>query len=102
MTQKEFEKLSFEECKSLNGEQETEAVLESWRAGYIYLQRKLLNFENLETIKPPEMLTYTHGESSGKEGQYYLTSDGQKFHEDDVIVGLDEIREYKIKNNLEI
>lgn len=41
MTQKEFEKLSFEECKSLNGEQETEAVLEAWRAGYIYLQRKL-------------------------------------------------------------
>ena len=41
MTQKEFEKLSFEECKSLNGEQETKAVLEAWRAGYIYLQRKL-------------------------------------------------------------
>jgi hemoglobin-like flavoprotein len=41
MKQEEFEKLSFEECKSLNGEQETEAVLEAWRAGYIYLQRKL-------------------------------------------------------------
>lgn len=41
MTQKEFEKLSFEECKSLNGEQETQAVLEAWRAGYIYLQQKL-------------------------------------------------------------
>lgn len=41
MTQKEFEKLSFEECKSLNGEQETEAVLEAWRAGYIYLQQKI-------------------------------------------------------------
>lgn len=41
MTQKEFEKLSFEECKSLNGEHETKAVLEAWRAGYIYLQNKL-------------------------------------------------------------
>lgn len=41
MTQKEFEKLSFEECKSLNGEQENKAVLEAWRSGYIYLQNKL-------------------------------------------------------------
>lgn len=46
MTQKEFEKLSFEECKSLNGEQETEAVLEARRAGYIYLQQKLKTMSN--------------------------------------------------------
>lgn len=38
MTQKEFEKLSFEECKSLNGEQETKAVLEAWRFEKQYLQ----------------------------------------------------------------
>ena len=41
MTQEEFEKLSFEECKSLNGEQETEAVLEAWRAGYLYLKYQI-------------------------------------------------------------
>ena len=48
MTQIEFEQLSFEECKSLNGEQETEAVLEAWRAGYIFLQQKIK--EMLETM----------------------------------------------------
>jgi hemoglobin-like flavoprotein len=41
MTQEEFEKLSFDECKMLNGEHETESVLEAWRAGYIYLQQKI-------------------------------------------------------------
>jgi hypothetical protein len=62
-----------------------------------------IDFENVETIKLPESeSTYTHGESSGKVGTYYLTIDGRKFHEDDVVVGLDEIREYKLKNNLEI
>lgn len=74
-------------------------IEDRWSVHYVSFS---LDFENVETIKLPEMLTYTHGESSGKEGQYYLTSDGQKLHEDDVIVGLDEIREYKIKNNLEI
>ena len=62
-----------------------------------------IDFENVETIKLPESeSTYTHGESSGKVGTYYLAIDGRKFHEDDVVVGLDEIREYKLKNNLEI
>ena len=74
-------------------------IEDRWSFRYVSFS---LDFENVETIKLPEMLTYTYGESSGKEGQYYLTSDGQKFHEDDVIVALDEIREYKIKNNLEI
>lgn len=41
MTQLEFEKLSFTECKSLNGEQEKEEVLQAWRAGYIYFQQKV-------------------------------------------------------------
>lgn len=62
-----------------------------------------IDFENVETIKLPESeSTYTHSESSGKVGEYYLTTDGRKFHEDDIVVGLDEIREYKLKNNLEI
>jgi len=61
-----------------------------------------LDFENVETIKLPESATYINNESSDKVGVYYLTIDGRKFHEDDVIVGLSEIREYKLKNNLEI
>ncbi len=36
------------------------------------------------------------------EGKYYLTKDGNKFHESDVVSGVAEIRNYKIKNNLEI
>ena len=70
---------------------------------YVSFSIDFSDFENVETIKLPESeSTYTHGESSGKVGTYYLTIDGRKFHEDDVVVGLDEIREYKLKNNLEI
>ena len=38
MTQKEFEELSIEQVKKLNGHQDQENVLDAWRAGYIYAQ----------------------------------------------------------------
>ena len=37
MTQKEFEELSIEQVKKLNGHQDQENVLDAWRAGYIYV-----------------------------------------------------------------
>jgi hypothetical protein len=74
-------------------------IQDQWSLRYVSFS---IDFENVETMKLPESSTYTHSESSGKVGYYYLTTDGRKFHEDDVVVGLDEIREYKIKNNLEI
>ena len=33
-----------------------------------------------------------------EEGKYYILSDGNKYFENELIVGLDHIREYKIKN----
>lgn len=45
MTQKEFEKLSFDECQSLFGGNPTYETLEAWRAGYIYLKDKLQEME---------------------------------------------------------
>lgn len=51
-----------------------------------------------------EELTYTQTNLSktDKEGKYYTSDNGETYHESEVVIGLDEIREYKIKNNLEI
>lgn len=38
MTQEEFQELSENEVKELNGEQDNEDVTTAWRAGYIYAQ----------------------------------------------------------------
>lgn len=38
MTQKEFQELSENEVKELNGEQDNKDVTTAWRAGYIYAQ----------------------------------------------------------------
>lgn len=48
--------------------------------------------------------TFVHSgnDESVREGKYYTCGNGEVYHEDDIVVELDEIREYKIKNNLEI
>lgn len=38
MTQKEFQELSENKVKKLNGEHENKDVTKAWRAGYIYAQ----------------------------------------------------------------
>lgn len=48
--------------------------------------------------------TFVHpgnGESD-REGNYYTCDNNETYHESEVIVGLDEIREYKIKRNLDL
>lgn len=35
--------------------------------------------------------------SEDKEGNFYVLSNGQKYSEDELIIGLDNIREYKLK-----
>jgi hypothetical protein len=51
-----------------------------------------------------EELTFTHpGDSkTDQEGKYYIGDNGETYHESEVVVGLDEIREYKLKNNLDL
>lgn len=72
------------------------------------LQIKIMNFEfDLEyniKDKIENKITFTHpGDSkTNREGKYYIGENGNIYHESEVIVGLDEIREYKIENNLEI
>ena len=48
--------------------------------------------------------TFVHSgnNESDREGKYYTCDNGEVYHEDDIVVGLYEIREYKLKNNLEI
>jgi hypothetical protein len=52
--------------------------------------------------KIEEELIYTHPglSKTDREGKYYTGDNGETYHESEVVVGLDEIREFKIKNNL--
>ncbi len=54
--------------------------------------------------KIKEKNTFTHNSDSktDREGKYYICDNGETYHESEVIAGLDEIREYKLKNNLDI
>jgi hypothetical protein len=45
-----------------------------------------------------ELLNHTRD----REGTYYTCDNGETYHESEVVVGLDEIREYKLKNNLDL
>jgi hypothetical protein len=54
--------------------------------------------------KIEEELTFTHPglSKTDQEGKYYTGDNGETYHESEVVVGLDEIREYKLKNNLDL
>jgi hypothetical protein len=41
--------------------------------------------------------TFTKDSNIGKEGTYYVLSDNEAYHEDNLIVGQDNIREEKLK-----
>jgi len=44
-----------------------------------------------------EVLAYDVKDSPYKEGAYYKIN-GKEYHQDEVVIGLDNIREYKLKN----
>ena len=45
-----------------------------------------------------EMMLFVNDSESQEEGDHYTLSDGKVYHEKDVIVGTDEIRDHKLKN----
>ena len=63
-------------------------------------------FDLGDDVKDNIEKTFVHpgtGETTtDREGNYYNCDNGKTYHESEVIVGLDEIREYKLKNNLEL
>lgn len=62
-----------------------------------YLKESLKGFEDDVWIKSdPDKY-----QIKNNEGSYYILSDGGKYQDDEVIVGLDNIREYKLKNIIE-
>ncbi len=84
----------------------TGEILSTTNNGY-EVRRVSFSFEfDIDTKikeKTEKTLTFTHpGTKTEREGKYYTCDNGEVYHEDDIVVGLDEIREYKIKNNLEI
>lgn len=54
-----------------------------------------LDDEQKENIKE---MTLVHDSEPQEEGDYYTLDDGKTYHEKDVIVGTDEIRDHKLKN----
>jgi len=60
--------------------------------------------EELVEQRTLSTFTFTHpGDSkTDQEGKYYTGDNGETYHESEVVVGLDEIREYKLKNNLDL
>jgi hypothetical protein len=42
-------------------------------------------------------MTFVHDSEPQEEGHYYTLDDGKVYHEKDVIVGIDNIREEKLK-----
>ena len=53
-----------------------------------------LSDEKAETIKE---MTLVHDSEPQEEGMHYTLSDGKVYHEKDVVVGMDNIREEKLK-----
>jgi len=53
-----------------------------------------LDDKQMEDIKE---MTFVHDSEPQEEGDYYTLDDGKIYHQKDVIVGTDEIRDHKLK-----
>lgn len=54
-----------------------------------------LSDSDIEDVK---QMTLVHDSDPKEEGEYYTLDNGKMYHEKDVIVGLDEIRDHKLKD----
>ena len=45
-------------------------------------------------------MTFVHNSDPHEEGEYYTLDDGKTYHEKDVIVGMEEIRDSKLNSLL--
>lgn len=62
-------------------------------------------FSNLSDDKKDELshiLEHWVKPNDSKEGTHYVLSDNKEYFEDEVIVGLDNIRDYKISNQIKL
>lgn len=65
-----------------------------------YLTKKVnISFvlEEISSNFESQILAFEKESSEDKEGNFYVLSNGQKYSEDELIIGLDSIREYKLK-----
>lgn len=56
------------------------------------------NYRAMKGVTTNEVWAKKNDSGDVEEGNYYVLSDGNKYYENELIVGLDHIREYKIKN----
>ena len=57
-------------------------------------------FDLPDKLKDELEATFVHNSNQQEEGEYFRLSDGKTYHEKDVIVGLDTIRDEKMKDIL--
>lgn len=65
-----------------------------------YLTKKVnISFvlEEISSNFESQILAFEKESSEDKEGNFYVLSNGQKYQEDELIIGIDNIREYKLK-----
>ena len=74
---------------------EIQEIKSEYKVQYITMSFNFdLSDEQAETIKE---MTLVHDSEPQEEGMHYTLSDGKVYHEKDVVVGVDNIREEKLK-----
>jgi len=58
------------------------------------------NFDTEEKSEDFEEMLFVHDSEPQEEGEYYTLDDGKVYHEKDVIVGTEEIRDSKLNSLL--
>lgn len=73
---------------------ETKEVKSKYSVKYMTMS---FNFDLGEGEEMKEM-KFVHDSEPKEEGDYYTLEDGKTYHQKDVVVGTDEIRDHKLKN----
>jgi hypothetical protein len=77
---------------------ETKEVKSKYSVSYITASFTFdLGEEQSENLKE---MTFVHDSDPHEEGEYYTLDDGKTYHEKDVIVGMEEIRDSKLNSLL--
>jgi len=72
-----------------------------WVIKKMKLSIEFPGFDDLNTVLE-ENYEYKDTKEIHDEGDHYILSDGKKYVSDELIVGLDNIRDYKITNQIKI
>jgi hypothetical protein len=85
-------------------EVKSQYVIEKFTMNLSYEEAKMIITDKnskVMLVVPPEQIDgfeFVHDSEPLEEGKYYTLDDDKTYHEKDVIVGMEEIRDHKLKN----